>query len=118
MFNFAKMAALSTLIGLGTLAAAPAQATATSLQFHGTAGTVTVQWGGSHRDHRWDRGGPRHHRRACTPGQAVHKAERMGLRHARVVNANRDIIRVTGRSWRDGRTVILFARAPHCPIIG
>ncbi|MBL0937008.1 MAG: hypothetical protein IBJ07_19885 [Rhizobiaceae bacterium] len=118
MFKFAKMAALSALIGLGALAAAPAQANATSLQFHGNAGTVTVQWGGGyHRGDRWDRGGRHHRRQACTPGQAVHKAARMGLRNPRVVNANRNVIRVAGRAWRHGRTAIVFARAPNCPVI-
>ncbi|MDF1598476.1 hypothetical protein PZ895_01650 [Mesorhizobium sp. YIM 152430] len=117
MFKFAKTAALSALIGLGALAAAPAQANATSLQFHGNAGTVTVQWGGGYRGDRWHRGGHRHHRQACTPGQAVHKAARMGLRNPRVVNANRNVIRVAGRAWRYGRTAIVFARAPNCPVI-
>lgn len=125
MLKFAKTAALSALIGLGTLAAVPAQAQANSMQFHNANSTVTVQWGGGHyrgdrwdRGGRWHRGGPRHHRpAACTPGQAVHKAQRMGLRNARVVNANRNVIRVAGRSWRDGRTAIVFARAPHCPVI-
>lgn len=118
MFKFAKMAALSALVGLGTMAAAPVQANATSLQFHGNAGVVTVQWGSRHhRGDRWHRGEPRHHRQACTPGQAVHKAARMGLRNPRVVNANRNVIRVAGRAWRHGRTAIVFARAPNCPVI-
>lgn len=110
MLKLAKTAALSTLIGLGLFAAMPAQAQASSMQFTNANATLTVQWGGQHR---WDRRGPV----ACTPGQAVHKAQRMGLRNARVVNANRNVIRVAGRSWRDGRTAIVFARAPHCPVI-
>lgn len=110
MLKLVKTAALSTLIGLGLFAAMPAQAQASSVQFTNANATLTVQWGGQHR---WDRRSPV----ACTPGQAVHKAQRMGLRNARVVNANRNVIRVAGRSWRDGRTAIVFARAPHCPVI-
>lgn len=114
MLKFVKTAALSALIGLSTLAAMPAQAQVNSgaVQFDRANATVTVQWRGD-RGGRWDRGRPA----ACTPGQAVHKAQRMGLRNARVVNANRNVIRVAGRSWRDGRTAIVFARAPHCPVI-
>lgn len=41
----------------------------------------------------------------------------MGLRNPRVVNANRNVIRVAGRAWRHGRTAIVFARAPNCPVI-
>lgn len=115
MLKFVKTAALSALIGLGTLAALPAHATSGAIQFDKPNATVTVQWGGSHRDRggRWDRGRPA----ACTPGQAVHKAQRMGVRNARVVNSNRNVIRVAGHSWRDGRTAIVFARAPHCPVL-
>lgn len=122
MLKFAKTVILSGLIGLGALAAVPAQANASSVQFNNSNATMTVQWGGGqyHGDRR-DRGG-RWDRRpvrpaACTPGQAVQKANRMGLRNARVVDANRNVIRVAGRSWRDGRTAIVFARAPHCPVL-
>ena len=110
MMKFVKIAALSALISLGTLAAMPAQANSGAIQFNNANATMTVQWGGGDR---WDRG----HRAACTPGQAVHKAQRMGVRNARVVNSNRNVIRVAGHSWRDGRTAIVFARAPHCPVI-
>jgi len=113
MLKFAKTAVLSALIGLGTIAAIPAQAQASSALLQNANATVTVQWGGGQRGDRFDRRGPA----SCTPWQAVHKAQRMGLRNARVVNANRNVIRVAGRSWRDGRTAIVFARAPHCPVI-
>lgn len=52
---------------------------------------------------------------ACSSGQAVSKANRMGIRNARAV-ANRNSVRVTG--WkRNQRTVVVFARAPGCPIL-
>jgi hypothetical protein len=110
MMRFAKTAALSVLIGLGTLAAIPAQANPGPIQFDKAHAAMTVQWRGGDRWDRWRRA-------VCTPGQAVHKAQRMGVRNARVVNSNRKVIRVAGHSWRDGRTAIVFAREPHCPVI-
>ncbi len=52
---------------------------------------------------------------ACTPGQAASKANRMGIRNARVI-VNRNVVRVAG--WKRGlRTSVVFARAPGCPFI-
>ncbi|EIM76859.1 hypothetical protein T8J41_12300 [Nitratireductor rhodophyticola] len=116
MFQKLKIATLSAMIGLGTLAAAPATAQADSLYFGFGIGGPSggYVYGNSGRSHRAER--PRRHYRACSPRQAVRKAERMGLRRARVVRANRNIIRVAGRThW--GRQHVVFARAPRCPVI-
>ncbi|WP_295806042.1 hypothetical protein [uncultured Nitratireductor sp.] len=116
MFQKLKIATLSTLIGLGTLAAAPATAQADSLYFGFGIGGPSGGYihGNSGRSHRAER--PRRHHRACTPRQAVRKAERFGIRRARVVRANRNVIRVVGRTHR-GRQHMVFARAPRCPVI-
>ncbi|WEX11281.1 hypothetical protein [Chelativorans sp. AA-79] len=127
MFRTIKIAAISALLGLGTLAAAPATAQADGIYFSfgssDARGGIHVRdhdrrdrggWGRDHRDRdrgRWDR-----RDRACTPRDAVEKAHRMGLRHVQVTRANRNTIRVTGRTRHD-RTSIVFARAPHCPVI-
>ena len=90
MFSKLRTAALSAVIGLGAIAAMPAAAQADGLY---------LNFGGSHRDagvgiYVGGRDGAhyRHNRydrrdyRACTPHRAVNKAERMGVRRARVVD--------------------------------
>jgi hypothetical protein len=55
-------------------------------------------------------------RRGCTEGRALDKAERMGVRRARIVEAGRRTIEVRGRS-RDGERVYLtFGRERGCPV--
>lgn len=119
MFSKLRTAALSAVIGLGAIASMPAAAQADGLylNFGGHHGAgVGVQFGGRdgvrYRDYRHDR----RHYRACTPNRAVHKAERMGVRRARVVNVNRHSIKVAGRKHGD-RVRLTFGRAPHCPIV-
>ncbi|MBU0585440.1 MAG: hypothetical protein KKB66_01025 [Alphaproteobacteria bacterium] len=120
MFSKLRTAALSAVIGLGAIAAMPAAAQADGLY---------LNFGGSHRDagvgiYVGGRDGAhyRHNRydrrdyRACTPHRAVNKAERMGVRRARVVDVDRRTIEVAGR--KHGRRVHLtFGRAGHCPIV-
>ena len=53
---------------------------------------------------------------ACTPHRAVNKAERMGVRRARVVDVEPSPIKVAGRKHGD-RVRLTFARARHCPIV-
>ncbi|MEX6505893.1 hypothetical protein [Jiella sp. M17.18] len=60
----------------------------------------------------------RHFRRAvtCSPRQAVHKAYRMGFRHAHLRRVGRHAITVAGiRHHR--RAAVRFSRAPSCPVI-
>ncbi|MCF6114804.1 hypothetical protein [Mesorhizobium muleiense] len=55
-------------------------------------------------------------RRGCTEDRALDKAERMGVRRARIVTAGRRTIEVRGRS-RDGERVYLtFGRERGCPV--
>lgn len=115
MFRKIRIAALSALLGLGTLSAVPATAQADGIYFsfgsNGTSAGVLI----GHRDryHRPHR--PR--ARACTPALALQKAHRMGLRHARVTATNRNIIRVSGHKHHHRRAHVVFARAPHCPVV-
>jgi hypothetical protein len=117
MFAKFKTAALSALIGLGTLAAIPAQAEGLYLNYGGRHSGVGigVQIGDydrvDYRDHY-----RRDYRRGCTPYRALNKAERMGIRRARVVDVDRRTIEVAGRKWGE-RVRVTFARAPHCPVI-
>lgn len=115
MLTKLKTAALSALIGLGTLAAVPAaQAEGVYLNYggrHHSGVGIGVQIGDYDRyDYR---GG---YRRGCTPYRAVDKAERYGVRRARVVDVSRRTITVAGRKWGE-RVRMTFGRAPHCPVI-
>jgi hypothetical protein len=125
MFSKLKAAAIAALVGITALTAVPAtaQESGVYLNFGGRGDTGPgVYFGDDSRvQYREDR---RYHRdrrdrwaRECTPGRALDKAERMGVRRARVADVSRRTITVVGRS-RGDRAVITFARAPRCPIIG
>lgn len=121
MLSKFKTAALGVAIGLGAIAA-PAQAEGLYLNFGGGSGVGVEVRDGYHRDWRDDRWNDRRDRRdrraeRCTPDRALWKAERMGVRRARIEDVNRHSITVRGRS-RGERIWVTFARAPHCPIIG
>jgi hypothetical protein len=123
MFQKIKFAALSAVLGLGTLAAMPATAQADSFYFgitpHGPRAGVIIDEGRSYRhgpDRRW---GPDRHwgrDRGCSAREAVHKAQRMGIRRAHVRSENRRTIHVGGRS-RGHYVTVVFANAPRCPVI-
>lgn len=132
MFKILKTAALSALIGLGAFAAMPATAQAQSggvyLGFGNQGPTVGVQFNdrGRHdlrdreyheRDYRDVR--PRDRRdRGCSVREALNKAERMGLRRARVVDDNRRVVRIEGRRGNSPRmAMIVFANERNCPVI-
>lgn len=125
MITSFKAAALSALIGLGTIAAIPAtaQAQGAYLGYDGGSGVgIGVQFGdydrtdyrhGPRRNDRWD---DRRHERRCSPHRAVEKAERYGLRRSRVVDVSHRTIKVVGRKWGE-RVHMTFGRAPNCPIV-
>lgn len=116
MFQKLRMAGLSALIGLGTLMALPAGAQADNLYFGFGIGSRSGDHVGREigRSHRAERN--RHQYRSCSARQAVRKAERFGMRRARVVDVNRRTIRVAGRIDR-GRSQMVFARARGCPVV-
>lgn len=112
MFNKVKTLALAAVVGLSSLAAAPS-AYADGVYFSIGHGGATISISDRHHGPGWHRP---HHRPACTAGQAVNKARSMGLRGARVIREDRRTVRVAGRT-RFGREIVVFARAPHCPVI-
>jgi len=122
MFSKLKTAALSAMIGFATLAASPAGAQAEGLYLNYGAGHNGFGLGVQVGDYdRADYRGRYHHddRRGgwgCTPWRAVDKAERYGVRRARVVDVNRRTITVAGRKWGD-HVRMTFGRAPSCPIV-
>ncbi len=114
MFAKLKSAVLAAVVALGAFSAMPATAQATDFSFGigSGGGAVTVQFGGRHYDRHH---GPR--RAGCTDRRAAFKAADMGLRNVRVIRSNNRTVEVRGRSHRHGRTAVVFARAPHCPVI-
>lgn len=117
MFKSVKSAVVAFSIAIAGMAAVPAAAHADRLSFGFQNGNayIGVQVGpnrGYHRGNRhgWQRG-PQ-----CTPQRAVNKARNMGVRNARVIRANRNVIRVAGNQ-RGHRVNLAFARAPNCPVI-
>jgi hypothetical protein len=123
MFKMLKSAVLSALIGLGAFAAMPANAQADGIyiDYHGGGIGVIVDDHDRRDRDRWERRDrwddrDRWERRRCSPDRALDKAERMGIRRARVVDVSRRTITVRGRKWHD-RVHVTFARAPHCPIL-
>lgn len=118
MFERIRIAGMAALIGLGAWTGAPGAAQADSLYFGfgiGAPDRIPGESFRSYRDHRRDWRRDRATRR-CTPGQALRKAERLGLRRAHIADVDRYVIRVVGRKHHSRRQVV-FARAAHCPIV-
>jgi hypothetical protein len=117
MFNTIKTATLSALIGLGTLAAIPATAQADSIYLgfgnndDSRVGVYVVD-----EDRYRERRRERDWRRSCSPNRALNKAERMGLRRARIIDVSRRTVKVSGRQYGD-RVVVVFANERGCPVI-
>ena len=116
MFKTLKTAAFSALIGLGAFAAVPAVAQADGIYLNfGHSGPRFGTYDGDRRQPReWRRESD--WRRSCSPERALDKAERMGLRRARVVDVSRHTIKVAGRKYSD-RVVVVFGRERGCPIV-
>ena len=118
MFNAVRTAALSAFIGLGALAAVPAAAHADGVYLNFGHGDPRF---GIHASDRWrdwrhDDWRRDDWRRSCSPERALDKAERMGLRRARIVDVGRHSIRVAGRKYNE-RVVVTFGRERGCPIL-
>ena len=124
MLNTIKTAALSALVGLGTLTAIPAaHADSLYLGFGNNQdprfGVYTGDDDGFYRRrHRSDDdwGDDRGWRRGCSPERALDKADRMGLHRVRIVDINRRTVKVAGRQFGD-RVVVVFANVRGCPVI-
>jgi ABC-type sugar transport system substrate-binding protein len=103
MLKSIKITALSAFLGLGALAAGPATAQASGLHIGISTHNLSVGYG-----HGWNR--------ACTPGRAVAKAQRLGVRHARVRNVGPRTIRVAGVRYGH-RVNVTFSKARNCPVL-
>ena len=119
MFSTLKTAALAGLIGLMAM---PAMADSLYLGYgdrHDERFGVYLGDNGRtvhRRDYYEDRWDFRRSERRCTPDRALDKAERIGIRRARIDYVNRQEIGVVGRSHGD-RVRVTFARNRGCTII-
>ncbi len=126
MIKLIKTVALSAAIGLAGFAAMPSAALAQSggvyLGFGNQGPSVGFHFDDRGRHDYRDRDRGRHHGggyrdRGCSAREAIHKAERMGLRRARIVSENRRVIRVEGRTRGRGLDMVVFANERGCPIL-
>ncbi|HEY6632508.1 MAG TPA: hypothetical protein VIZ90_13725 [Rhizobiaceae bacterium] len=53
----------------------------------------------------------------CSEGRALRKAERMGIRRARIADVGRRTIDVRGRDRFGERIQVTFGRQPSCPVL-
>ncbi len=108
--TFAK-AGVAALIALGGISATASTASAgPDVQYR-----IEVQDGYRHGGHQgWGR--PDRGRDRCAPWLAEEKANRMGLRRARVVDVSPRRVVVAGFD-RGGRDRIVFANVRGCPVI-
>jgi hypothetical protein len=130
MKNFLIHTALAAIVGLGSLSFAPMRANAQDLELNlgGNGPTIRLRdnCDPDREDCRDMRRGDRHdgrrnsfqRQRFCTEDRALDKAERMGIRRARIDSVGRRSIDVRGRDRRGDRVEISFGRAPNCPVIG
>ena len=118
MRNLLERALLSVVIAMPVMAGAPRLASAQDFELHlGDDGpAIRLRDDNYDRDHRRRDEWREANRPGCSPDRAVNKAERMGLRRVRVVDVDRRTIEVRGQR-RGHRVHVVFARAPHCPVI-
>ena len=121
MFTTIRTLALSAIVGLGAMATAPvvAQADGIYLNFgHEPDDRFGIYTGdrGEMRDWHRHRHERRKWRHSCTPERALDKAERMGLRRARIVDIDRRRVKVKGRKYNE-RVVVTFRNRRGCPIL-
>lgn len=129
--------ALAAVVGLGSLSFAPVSANAQDVEFNigrngpsvrlrdncdpyrdDCDGPPREEGRNFRRDDRREVEGRRDGPRFCTDDRALDKAERMGIRRARIDGSGRRSVEVRGRDRRGDRVEIVFGRAPNCPVIG
>ncbi|MGB7286010.1 MAG: hypothetical protein WBC71_03675 [Salaquimonas sp.] len=109
------IAGLATLaLGLGLSFGAPiTSAQAGSLNLYVTGNGVYI---GGHKQRNYN--GHRSQRRhaVCEPGRAVYKAERRGIRHARIDRVNPRFVVVKGRMYGDRITAGFYRDSRRCEL--
>lgn len=100
-------------LGLGLAIAAPATASAGSVDFrlglYGNGGGIYIG-SGHQRDRKFRHGG------ICRPGKAIHKAQRRGVRHARIKRVGHRYIVVKGRKRGSRIKMAFYRHSPRCKV--
>lgn len=112
MFNIFAKAGLAALIALGGISATASTASAGGPEFR----FGIYSGGGYGSGPGWHRERDRPRRDNCSPWFAEEKANRMGLRRARVVDVSPRRVVVAGYD-RHGRDRVVFANERGCPVI-
>lgn len=107
MFKSIKIAAVSILVSVASLAAVPA-AQADGFYFSIGQGQHGIWHGPRHQ--------PQVAWRACSPRDALRKAAYYGIDRAHVVRSDRHAVSIRGHKHRRPASMT-FARAPGCPVI-
>ncbi|MCO6048358.1 hypothetical protein NGM99_00955 [Mesorhizobium sp. RP14(2022)] len=111
-----SLAAVAVLAGTEMLVPAAAQAQSIQLDLNSPRPGVRLVDPDAPPPGRRIRSDEDYGNRGCSADDALDKADRMGIRRARVVSERRRSIDVAGR--RDGeRVVVTFARDRRCSII-
>lgn len=126
MTKLAINAVLAALIGLGSVSFAPVASMAQGVEIEIGRDGPRLRLRDDCDPRREDCGDSRRdemrrdsrRNNFCTEDRALMKAERMGIRRARIDGANRRFIDVRGRDRRGDRVEITFGRAPSCPVVG
>lgn len=124
MRDFLMAAALSMGVafsGVGMFAA-PAQAQDLELRIDRNGPAVRLRDNCDPRyedcsDRRDRRSERRSERSGCTEDRALDKAERMGVRRARISASGRRTIQVRGRDSYGERMNVMFSRERGCPVL-
>lgn len=114
MNNIFTKVAIAAVLGLSTLAAIPATASARDTGIYiGVSGHRHHETYYHHHNPRHDRRG---YRESCSSGQAEYKASRFGLRAAHVIRRTPGRVVVEGRRHHYHQRIV-FANTRGCPII-
>lgn len=134
MRNILKTTLIAAALALTGAATTVAQADTLELEFGQTGPTVRMRDDCnpyrencrdrrySYRDNEWRDNGLRQDnrgwaRRECPPERALAKADRMGIRRARILDVGRRTIDIGGRSRYGDRVIVSFGRWDRsCPV--
>lgn len=126
MQKFLTCAVLAAVVTMGTLTAAPVAGFSQDLELEIDRDGPRLRLRDPECDPRYDdecRYEERRPRReewrraGCTENRALAKAERMGIRRARIERVGRRTIEVRGRDRRGDRVGVTFGRDRSCPIL-
>jgi hypothetical protein len=112
MIRLLQTAALAAIVGFAGIAptTAPVMAQGFELELGEDGLRISPDGGRTYR--RDERRG-----RRCDPDRALYKAERMGVRRARISDIGRRTVTVRGRTRDGDRVRLVFGQSRSCPLL-